>query len=163
MGAVNKRLPGRKIEMEDGGVKYTQEVELPNGHKWRQRADGGWCRFSKKTCYPKGGINNNGSSKVGFTGLNQNRSLRELTHNELVKAFKKSGFTLSGHSVKRLKDIRTKAMGFETLNDIKKIFNKGTKFDAGRGDIGYSYSGLEVIINPKTNNIITFRPAKTRN
>ena len=51
MGAVNKRLPGRKIEMEDGGVKYTQEVELPNGHKWRQRADGGWCRFSKKTCY----------------------------------------------------------------------------------------------------------------
>jgi 2-methylcitrate dehydratase PrpD len=52
MGAVNKRLPGRKIEMEDGGVKYTREVELPNGHKWRQRADGGWCRFSKKTCYP---------------------------------------------------------------------------------------------------------------
>jgi len=40
--------------MEDGGVKYVQEVELPNGHKWRQRADGGWCRFSKKTCFPKG-------------------------------------------------------------------------------------------------------------
>lgn len=56
MGAVNKRLPGRKIEMEDvctmvyGGIKYTREVELPNGHKWRQRLDGGWCRFSKKTC-----------------------------------------------------------------------------------------------------------------
>jgi hypothetical protein len=51
MGAVNKRLPGRKIEMEDGGVKYTEEVALPNGHKWRRRLDGGWCRFSKKTCY----------------------------------------------------------------------------------------------------------------
>ena len=41
--------------MEDGGVKYTQEVELPNGHKWRKRLDGGWCRFSKKTCYPSVG------------------------------------------------------------------------------------------------------------
>jgi filamentous hemagglutinin len=107
-------------------------------------------------------LNDNGLPKIDIPGLVQNRPLRELTHNEIVNAFKKSGFTLSGHAVKRLKDIRTKAMGFDTLNDIKKVFNRGTKFDAGRGDVGYSYGGMEVIINPKTNNIITFRPAKIR-
>lgn len=25
---------------------YVEEVELPNGHKWRRKSDGSWCRFS---------------------------------------------------------------------------------------------------------------------
>ncbi len=65
--------------MEDGGVKYTQEVELPNGHKWRQRADGGWCRFSKKTCYgfdkTRNRIRkNNASGKGGELGFDKTKT-----------------------------------------------------------------------------------------
>ena len=43
-----------------------------------------------------------------------------------------------------------------------RIFNGGTKFDPGNGAIGYGYKGLEVIINPATKKIVTFRPAKNR-
>jgi len=52
--AMEARRPGKKVDMEDNGVKYNEEVELPNGHKWRKRLDGGWCRFSKKSCFPSG-------------------------------------------------------------------------------------------------------------
>ena len=66
------------------------------------------------------------------------------------------------HAITRLKDSRTKNIGFETPNDIAKIFNDGAKFDPGNGAIGYGYKGLEVIINPATKKIVTFRPAKNR-
>ncbi len=64
---------------------------------------------------------------VKIKGLVGNRPLRGLTHNEIYKAFKKAGIDLTSHAVKRLKDIRTKKLGFNTPNDIAKIFNKGTK------------------------------------
>ena len=32
------------------GNRYVAVVELPNGHKYRRRADGTWCRFSPVTC-----------------------------------------------------------------------------------------------------------------
>jgi len=54
MNAVNSRLPGKKVDFEHEGIRYKEEVELPNGHKWRRRDDGGWCRFSKRKCYPLG-------------------------------------------------------------------------------------------------------------
>lgn len=80
MGTVNKRLPGRKIEMEDGGVKYTREVELPNGHKWRKRLDGGWCRFSKKTCYPSSSSLNGNQSRINVAnGPTRFKPLRPTT------------------------------------------------------------------------------------
>jgi hypothetical protein len=37
------RTPARDIS--DG--PYTKEVELGNGHQWRERQDGAWCRFSE--------------------------------------------------------------------------------------------------------------------
>ena len=92
----------------------------------------------------------------------QNRNLKDLTHKDLVKTFEGTGYELSNHAIKRLKDPRTQKLGFETPNDIAKVFNKGSKFDAGRGEIGYSYNGLEAIVDPKTQRIITFRPAKKR-
>ena len=64
------------------------------------------------------------------------------------------------HAIKRLKDSRTKDLGFNTPNDIAKVFNKGGKFDAGNGEVGFSYNGVEAIFDPNTNRIITFRPAK---
>lgn len=96
------------------------------------------------------------------TGLAQNRSLRNLTHQEIQKTFSGSGFDLSGHAIKRLKDPRTRKLGFNTPNDVAKIFNKGEKFDAGNGEIGFSYKGLEAIVDPNTNRVVTLRPAKKR-
>ena len=93
-------------------------------------------------------------------GLAKNRKLQDLTHQELVKTFSESGYKLSSHAIKRLKDSRTKSLGFNTPNDIAKIFGKGSKFDAGNNAIGYSYNGLEAIVNPKTGRVITIRPAK---
>jgi len=95
-------------------------------------------------------------------GLAQNRNLRDLTHQDLTKVFKGSGFSLSGHAIKRLKEKRTEDLGFKTPNDIAKIFNKGKPFDAGNGEIGFSFRGLEAIVNPKTRRVVTFRPAKNR-
>jgi len=73
-----------------------------------------------------------------------------------------TGFELSNHAIARLKDTRTSNIGFETPNDIVKVFNKGERFDAGNGEIGLSYGGLEEIIDPISKRIITFRPAKNR-
>ena len=107
------------------------------------------------------GIGGN-NSILKFRGLIQNLSLRGLTHQQLVRAFEGTGFTLSSHAIKRLKDIRTSNLGFNTLNDIKQIFNKGASFDAGSGAVGKTYKGLEVIWNAETKVIITVRPAKIR-
>jgi hypothetical protein len=101
-----------------------------------------------------------GLSIVKFRGLIQNMSLRGLTHQQLVRAFEGTGFILSNHAIKRLKDIRTSSLGFNTLNGIKQIFKKGISFDAGGGALGKSYKGLEVIWNPETKVILTIRPAK---
>jgi len=101
-------------------------------------------------------------SLVKFRGLAQGRLLSSLTHANFVRAFKGTGFKLSGHAIKRLKDIRTQNMGFNTLNDIKQIFNKGAFFKTRDGLVGKSYRGMEVIYNPKTKVIVTFRPAKVR-
>ncbi len=101
-----------------------------------------------------------GEGLIKFKGLVQNMLLRGLTHQQIVKAFAGSGFKLSNHAIKRLKDLRTQKLGFKTLNDVKQIFNKGSKFNSRSGTVGYSYKGMEVIINPKTKVIITFRPAK---
>ncbi|MFQ6601768.1 hypothetical protein [Flavobacterium sp. C3NV] len=108
-----------------------------------------------------GGVGS-GQSILKFRGLIQNLSLRGLTHQQLVRAFNGTGFTLSSHAIKRLKDIRTSNLGFNSLNDIKQIFNKGVSFDAGAGAVGKSYKGLEIIWNAETKVIITIRPAKIR-
>jgi hypothetical protein len=98
------------------------------------------------------------STRVTFRGLIQNQSLRTLTHNQLINAFKGTGFKLSNHAVKRLKDIRTQNLGFKTLNDIKRVFNKGVEFNAKGGLKGIRLDGLEIIFNPKTKVIVTIKP-----
>jgi hypothetical protein len=35
-----------KTAIEDAGDGYIYEVDLGNGHKWKQKGDGTWCRFS---------------------------------------------------------------------------------------------------------------------
>lgn len=90
-------------------------------------------------------------------GLVGNKPLRELTHNEIYNAFKNAGIDLSNHAIKRLKDIRTKALGFETPNDIMKIFNNGTRTVTDRA-IEQSYGGLTAVISKETGKIITITP-----
>ncbi|WP_341845537.1 hemagglutinin repeat-containing protein [Phytopseudomonas flavescens] len=103
------------------------------------------------------------SERISLIGLAQNRPLQDLTHQEILDVFNGSGFVLSNHAVGRLKDSRTKNIGFSTPNDIVKIFNDGVRFDAGNGEVGYGYKGLEAIVDPGTNRIITFRPERNRN
>lgn len=62
-GKNGNDLTPEEIEVEfaafkDGKPKrssdpdYEWEVELPNGHKWKRKNNGKWCRFTKKTCFP---------------------------------------------------------------------------------------------------------------
>ena len=102
------------------------------------------------------------SEKIGLKGLAQNRPLQDLTHQEILDVFQGTGFVLSNHAVGRLKDSRTKNIGFFTPNDIVRVFNDGARFDAGNGEIGFGYKGLEAIVDPKSNRVITFRPEKNR-
>ena len=44
----------------------------------------------------------------------------------MFNAFKKAGIDLSGHAIKRLRDIRAKNLGFKILNDIMRIYSKGS-------------------------------------
>jgi len=94
------------------------------------------------------------------TGIGQFRSLADMTHHEILKVFKNTGLTFKGHAIKRLKDSRTKNLGFKTPKDIEQIWKKGYMFDAGGGDIGFSYRGMEIIVIPKKNIVRTIRPAK---
>ena len=100
------------------------------------------------------------SGRCVFTyikGLVGNRALRDLTHHEIYYASKKAGIDLSNHAIMRLKHSRTKALGFETPNDILKIFNKGTKEVTERA-IEQSYGGLKAVISKETGKIITISP-----
>jgi hypothetical protein len=60
-----------------------------------------------------------------FRGLVRNRPLRELTHQEIVRAFRGTPFVLSNHAIMRLKDIRTFRLGMRTLADFERVVNRG--------------------------------------
>jgi hypothetical protein len=101
-------------------------------------------------------------TRIKIRGLVQNRDIKDLTVNEIKNALKNTEYKFSEHAVERIMDPRTKGVGFNTLNDIAQIFNKGRVFDAGKGEIGFSYRGLEAIVDPKTKRVITIRPEKPR-
>ena len=42
--AIVKRA--RKVPIKESGGKYINEVDLGNGHKWKEQANHTWCRFS---------------------------------------------------------------------------------------------------------------------
>lgn len=44
--AIVKR--SQKVSISSGDGKYTHEVDLGNGHQWREQPNGTWCRFSDK-------------------------------------------------------------------------------------------------------------------
>ena len=96
--------------------------------------------------------------RIDFRGLIQNRSLRSLTNGEINKAFEGTGYSISGHAIKRLRDPRLQGLRFNTLNDVRQIFNRGATYNSGGGTVGKTYRGVSIIMNPQTRNIITIRP-----
>jgi RHS repeat-associated protein len=97
-----------------------------------------------------------------FTGLVQNRPLRELTHNEIYNAFRGTGFTPSSHAIYRLKDQRTFDLGIRTLNDYAHSLNAGVRngnISLQRdGTISVTHGRFETIVNPRTSIIVTIKP-----
>jgi len=96
--------------------------------------------------------------EVRFRGLVQNRSLRDLTHNEIYDAFRSTQFRPSSHCVMRLKDPRTRALGFDNLNDVARHMNRGLVEEAGDGLVAVRHGDMDMIVNPETNILVTFRP-----
>jgi hypothetical protein len=94
---------------------------------------------------------------IKFKGLVNGRNVSKLTGNEIYNAFSQTGYKLSNHAIDRIKHPRTRDMGFNTLEDIAKIFNKGTKVD-DRGDVAFLLRGMKAVVDPKTLRIITIRP-----
>jgi filamentous hemagglutinin len=93
-------------------------------------------------------------------GLAQNRPLGQLTDADISSAFNGSGYVVEGHALAQLRNPRLQGLGFYTLNDIRQIFVRGSRYNAGDGAVGISYRGVAVIINPVTNKIITVRPVR---
>jgi filamentous hemagglutinin len=104
-------------------------------------------------------------------GLIGNRPLRELTHNELYNAFKKANIELTNHAVMRLKDLRTKNLGFNTPNDIIKVINSGSRKtveqtvkrngkNVTKKTVEVTYGKLKVVFEKGTNKVITVMPNK---
>lgn len=107
--------------------------------------------------------------KVHISGLIRNRPISELSGSEIYNVFRKSGYKLGGgprdpsHSIKRIKaKDRTTDFGFNTLGDLAAIINKGTKIDAGNGDVAFQYRGVEIIVDPIGMEIKTIKAAKRR-
>ena len=114
---------------------------------------------------PKGLVGRSGRDALGETrlrGLNQNRSLADLTDADIRKTFADSPLTLSDHAVSRILDPRTRALGAQTPNDIARLLNKGSISNAGGGDIAIQLGRLEAIVNPATNVVETIRPFRPR-
>lgn len=88
--------------------------------------------------------------------------MSDLTHNQLVRAFENTPYTLTDHAIVRLRDSRTAALGAETLNDIANLLNRGEVRNAGGGDVAIQLGRLEAIVNPVTKEIDTIRPIPTR-
>jgi hypothetical protein len=97
---------------------------------------------------------------IHFRGIMQNRKLKTLTHNQIYNAFEDVGLKMSNHAIERINDPRTRSHGFNTLNDIKSIFNKGQKFIDEKSNVAFYYKGVMALVDPNTKRVITITPVK---
>jgi len=95
--------------------------------------------------------------RLRFRGLIQNRNVADLSGNEIYNAFAKNGYQLTSHAINRVKHPRTRALGFNTLNDIAQIINRGRKVE-DRGDVAFLYNGMKIVVFKGTTRIRTIRP-----
>ncbi|MCU7859700.1 MAG: hypothetical protein KZQ86_07680, partial [Candidatus Thiodiazotropha sp. (ex Lucinoma kastoroae)] len=105
--------------------------------------------------------------KVHISGLVRNKPISQLTNNQMQNAFKKSGYKLGGpgfdqgHTIKRFRQ-RASEAGFGSLGEIAAIINRGAKYDAGNGEVAFSYRGMELIVDPVAMEIKTLKHARRR-
>ncbi len=107
---------------------------------------------------PKGLLN--GLETFKFKGAVRIDGLRSATHAEITKAFKGTQFTPTNHFIKRLKDVRTDALGIKSFKDLETIFRKGSILDADDGLLAIVHNGMAIIVNPKTGRLVTLTPWK---
>jgi hypothetical protein len=93
-----------------------------------------------------------------FSGLIQNRALRDLTDTEIRSAFRGTPFQPSNHAISRLLHPRTTNVGIHTLNDVARVLNSGEIQSAGGGLLSIQLGNFEAIVNPVTKVIVTFSP-----
>ena len=77
------------------------------------------------------------------------------------EAFKDSvfrDFTLDGHFIMRLKDVRTSELGIKTFKDLETMFRRGVVENADDGAIAIVYNGMAIIVNPLRKVFVTLRP-----
>lgn len=93
---------------------------------------------------------------IRFKGLVKSRPLRELIHADIMKAFKDTDFKITGHIIKRLKDIRTYNIGIKTLDDFAKHLSEGVVIAAEGSKLGD-----KIILTAGKFKIIIGMPAKS--
>jgi hypothetical protein len=93
-----------------------------------------------------------------FGGLARNRDLSTLTDAEIRRAFEGTPYTPSSHTVMRLRDPRTAALGIDTLKDLESLLNNGIIERSGERAVSISSGSLGMIVNPKTGVLITLTP-----
>jgi RHS repeat-associated protein len=142
------------------GVGLSVWAMIPIGGQWATAAK--FARRAKKAARGAsrllGNVGAHAFGRTVFTGLAQNRPLRELTDTQIRAAFKGTPFTPSNHAISRLLHQRTAAMGVGTLNDVAAVLNNGIVSNAGGGLVSIQRGGFEAIVNPVTNVIVTFSP-----
>jgi hypothetical protein len=106
---------------------------------------------------------------VKTRGAIWNRSLSEVSDQQLFNAFRRNGYKFGGpswdinHALKRVREPgRTSKQGINTPRDLANIINNGRRYNAGGGDVAFSYKGMELIVDPKRLVITTLRHAHKR-
>ena len=92
---------------------------------------------------------------IGFRGLNRNRNVSELTHNQIYNTMTQQGLDPSNHFIQRIRQRGT------TLGDLEAFFNSGSLYNTRDGVRALVHGDWAVLFNPDTGKLITFVPFKS--
>lgn len=65
---------------------------------------------------------------------------------------------MTNHAISRILDPRTRALGFNTPNDVVQVMNNGIITTSRDGAIEILYRGLSIAVDPRTNRVTTIQP-----
>ncbi|RBQ16634.1 hypothetical protein DP939_28485 [Spongiactinospora rosea] len=93
-----------------------------------------------------------------FRGLVRERPLRELTHQEIYRAFRDTPFQITNHGIMRLKDPRTRALGMLTLKDFERVVNNGI-IELNAANVAMHLERFIVVVDVEFRRIISIVPS----
>ncbi len=140
MEGVEGRRPGREIDRKIDGIRYSEEIQLPNGHTWRRRIDGGWCRFSRRKCFPKN------NTKRRQRRARRNHEIRQLDPKKFTK--------------QEIQRIRSKVTGRKRVDgsDINEVGHSGTtSHQVPNNVIADVINNPQVVFVSKNGNLVFFK------